>query len=233
MVAPASCRTRRVTIACNGVGGRVDFEVHVALADPLMRTVTRQKMVQLSQHECVHLLANAAAEMRSSIVSFTDEATLTAIDRSIEQARTAASGDLPNKELRESANLATRLTGRTELFLRGLYPDESDRNTQLGQLSPVQLTAVRDVADVAARSLRAATGDMKNANDECQVGISWAYAFAERMGDDELLNRIESLLKAALSSTAAQLPGNHPMHTERRWWTFWKWWRRSPPPGDR
>ena len=32
---PANCRTN----ACNGVGGRVDFEGNVARADPLMRIV--------------------------------------------------------------------------------------------------------------------------------------------------------------------------------------------------
>jgi hypothetical protein len=189
-------------------------------------------MVPLSQHVCVQLLANAAAEMRLAIESFTDEATLTAIDRSIEQARTAAAGDLPNKGLRESASSATRLTGRIELYSRGLYADESDRNTQLGKLSPIQLTSVCDVADVAARSLRAATGDMKTANMEYQEGISWAYVFAERIGDDDLLYRLKSLVKAAHSGNA-QFPGNQPMHTERRWWTVWKRWRRSPPPGDR
>jgi hypothetical protein len=32
-------RQRDRTIACNGVGGRTDFEINVARADTLMRTV--------------------------------------------------------------------------------------------------------------------------------------------------------------------------------------------------
>ncbi len=184
-------------------------------------------MTQLSQHDCVRLLANVATEMRSAIVSFADPATLAAIDRSIEQANTAIAGALPNVSLRDSANLATQLTGKAELYSRGLY-DDTDRDTPLGRLSTAQLTAIRDVADVAARSLRAATGDSETANNECRDGLSWGYALAERLGDDDLLARIDSL-----SGSAAQESGNHPMHTERRWWAFWEWLRRSPPPGDR
>lgn len=189
-------------------------------------------MLRLSHHECVRLLADAAAEMRVAIASIADKETLAAIDRSIEQAKTAASGDLPNNELREAAKSATRLTGKAELYSQGLYLDESDRDTPLGQLSSAQLRSVRDVADVAARSLRAATGDTGNANGECQEGISWAYALAERLGDNDLLSRIEQIVGSA-HSKSPEVTGNHPMHTERRWWAFWQWLRRSPPPGDR
>ncbi|MCU0719692.1 MAG: hypothetical protein MUC83_08315 [Pirellula sp.] len=188
-------------------------------------------MVQLSHRECVRLLADAASEMRTAIASFVDPVTLDSIDQSIEQAKTAASGDLPRLELRELANAATRLTGRAELYSRGLYFDESERATPLGQLSPGQLMSVRDVADVTARSLRAATGQIESANEECQEGVSWAYALAERIGDDELYSRIEKLVSSAHSNIATG-SGNHPMHTERRWWAFWEWLRRSPPPGD-
>ena len=189
-------------------------------------------MTQLSQHDCVRLLANVATEMRSAIVSFADPATLAAIDRSIEQANAAIAGALPNVSLRDSANLATQLTGKAELYSQGLYLDDADRDTPLGRLSTAQLTAIRDVADVAARSLRAATGDSKTANDECRDGLSWGYALAERLGDDDLLARIDSLSGSA-APLAGRESGNHPMHTERRWWAFWEWLRRSPPPGDR
>jgi hypothetical protein len=170
--------------------------------------------------------------MRVAIVSFADQETPAAIDRSIEQAKTAASGELPNKELREAANSATRLTGKAVLYSQGLYLDESDRDTPLVQLSSAQLESVRVVADIAARSLRAATGDTGNANEECQEGISWAHALAERLGDNDLLSRIEHLVGLA-HTKSPQGTGNHPMHTERRWWAFWEWLRRSPPPGDR
>lgn len=189
-------------------------------------------MLQLSHHECVRLLADAATEMRTAIASFADPATLASIDRSIEQAKTAASGDLPRIELRELANSATRLTGKAELYSRGLYLEESDRNTPLGQLSSGQLMSVRDVADVAARSLRAANGDIENANEEFHEGISWAYALAERIGDKDLFARIEYLVESSRSNLTHET-GNNPMHEERRWWAFWEWWRRSPPPRDR
>lgn len=189
-------------------------------------------MPQLSHQECVRLLATTAQEMRGAIASFTDSTTLAEIDRSVEQAKTASSGELPNSELRDSANDATRLTGRAELYSQGLFLDESDRETALGKLSSDQLESVRDVADVAARSLRAATGSIETANDECQEGITWAYALAERIGDDRLLARIESIVDSA-NFRGAHETGNHPMHSERRWWAFWEWLRRSPPPGDR
>ncbi|GAA5511188.1 hypothetical protein [Novipirellula caenicola] len=189
-------------------------------------------MPQLSHQECVRLLATAAQEMRGAIASFADSATLAEIDRSIEQAKTASSGDLPNSELRVSANAATRLTGKAELCSQGLFLDESDRETALGQLSSDRLKSVRDVADVAARSLRAAIGNIDTANDECQEGITWAYALAERIGDDSLLARIEYIVDSAHSSGTHET-GNNPMHSERRWWAFWEWLRRSPPPGDR
>ncbi len=189
-------------------------------------------MAQLSHDECVRLLADAAAEMRGAISSFVDSATLASIDRSIAQAKYAASNELPNSELQESANSATQLTGRTELYSQGLYPDKSDRNAPLGRLSPDQLTSVRDVADVAARALRAATGNLQNANIECQNGISWAYALAERIDDNDLLSRINYLVDSSHRIPSREM-GNSPMHCQRRWWAFWEWLRRSPPPGDR
>lgn len=181
-------------------------------------------MLQLSQRECVRLLADAATEMRTAIASFADPATLASIDRSIEQAKTAASSDLPSIKLRELANAATRLTGKAELYSRGMFPNESDRDTPLGQLSLDQLMSVRDVADVAARSLRAAYGDIENANEECRDGISWAYALAERIGDNDLFARIEYLVESSRSNLGRET-GNNPMHEKRRWWAFWEWLR--------
>ncbi|WP_146409723.1 hypothetical protein [Allorhodopirellula heiligendammensis] len=188
-------------------------------------------MLQLSHQECVRLLAGAAAEMRSAIATFADPSTLASIDQSIKQANTAASNELPDTELRDSANAATRLTGKAELYSQGLSLDESDRNTPFGRLSADQVKSVRDVADVAARSLRAATGDLQNANDECQEGISWAYALAERIGDNDLLARIEDLVGSS-PSMKSHTTGNNPLHSEPRWWAFWGWLRRSPPPGN-
>lgn len=189
-------------------------------------------MSRLSHQECVRLLATAAEEIRSVIASFADSVTLAEIDSSIKEAKTASSGDLPNNELHDLAYSATQLTGRAELYSRGLFLHESDRETALGQLSSAQLKSVRDVADVAARSLRAATGDIENANIECREGVSWAYALAERIGDNNLFARIEALVDSARSNLA-QETGNIPMHPARRWWAFWEWLPRSAPPGDR
>lgn len=181
-------------------------------------------MLQLSHHDCVRLLADAAAEMRSAIASFVDPVTLASINRSIEQAKNSVAGDLPNDHLRDSANSATRLTGKAELYSRGMYLNDSDRDTPLGRLSSDQLQSVRDVADVAARSLRAATGDLANANTECQEGLSWAFDLAERTGDNNLLARIEHLVESA-HSNLTKVSGDNPKRSARRWWAFWKWLR--------
>lgn len=189
-------------------------------------------MSQLSHQECVHLLAAVAEEMRSAIVAFADSLTLDEIDRSIKEAKTASTGDLPNNELQDSANSATQLAGRAELYSRGLFPHESERETALGQLSSAQLKSVRDVADIAARSLRAATDDIEKANIECQEGISWAYALAERIGDNNLRARIETLVDS-VGSNHGQDTGNNPIQPVRWWLAFWEWLRRSSPPNDR
>lgn len=36
----------RITIACNGAGGRVGFEINTYRAGPLMRDVTRLKQIE-------------------------------------------------------------------------------------------------------------------------------------------------------------------------------------------
>jgi hypothetical protein len=146
-------------------------------------------------------LADVAEMLRPSIAGFADANTLRSIDESIEQSKIAADGELPRPELRELSNTATQLTGKTELYSQGLYFDDTDRESPLGRLSAEQLTLVRDVADVAARSLRAAsTGDEVEANDECQEGLSWAFSMAERLADENLLYRIRLLVDNAIPS---------------------------------
>ncbi|GAA4424657.1 hypothetical protein GCM10023155_10940 [Bremerella cremea] len=132
--------------------------------------------------------------MRSAIASFADSATLSEIDRSIREAKTASHGELPNYDLQELADAATRLTGRAELYSRGFFVHESDRETALGQLSSDQLKLIRHVADVAARSLRAATAEIKQATIECQDGISWAYELTELTEDNNMRARIDALI---------------------------------------
>jgi len=155
-------------------------------------------MTQLPQHICVRLLADVAAELRSNIDGFADRDTLDNNDQSISQAKTAADGDLPRSDLEERSTTATQLTGKLELFSRGLFLDEADRESQLERLTPDQLGLVRDVANIAARSLRAATDDESNANNECQEGLSWAYYMAERLGDNAMRSRIQSLVDSAI-----------------------------------
>lgn len=155
-------------------------------------------MTQLPQHTCVRLLADVAAELRPSIDGFADRDTLDNIDQSISQAKTTADGDLPRSDLEERSTTATQLSGKLELFSQGLFLDDADRESQLGRLTPDQLALVRDVADIAARSLRAATDDESNANTECQEGLSWAYDVAERLADDALQSRIQSLVDSAI-----------------------------------
>tara|TARA_R110002073_G_C9103339_1_gene548963 strand:- start:102 stop:575 length:474 start_codon:yes stop_codon:yes gene_type:complete len=157
-------------------------------------------MTQLPQQTCVRLLADVAATLRPSVDGFADRDTLHNIDQSISKARTAANGDLPRPDLREDSMAATQLTGKVELYSQGLFLDDADRESPLGRLTREQLALVRDVADVAARSLRAATGDESNANSECQEGLSWAYDMAERLGDGSLQSRLQSLIDNAMSS---------------------------------
>lgn len=155
-------------------------------------------MTQLSQKNCVRLLADVAAELRPTIDGFTDRVTLDDIDQSISQARTAANGGFQRSDLKERSMTATQLTGKLELFSQGLFLDDADRESPLARLTPDQLTLVRDVADIAARSLRAAIDDESNANSECQEGLSWAYNVAKRLGDYTLQARIQSLVDNAM-----------------------------------
>ncbi|MCA9137438.1 MAG: hypothetical protein KDB00_11785 [Planctomycetales bacterium] len=155
-------------------------------------------MIQLPHYICVRLLADVAAVLRPSIVDFADRDTLNHIDQSISQAKTAADGDLPRPSLEDLSITATQLTGKLEFFSQGLFFDDADRESHLGRLSPDQLALVRDVADIAARSLRAAVDDESNANTECQEGLSWAYDVAERLSDDELQGRIQTLVDNAI-----------------------------------
>ena len=94
---------------------------------------------------------------------------------------------------------ATQLTGKLELFSQGLFLDDVDRELPLARLTPDQLALVRDVADIAARSLRAATDDESKANAECEQGLSWAYDIAVRLEDDTLQDRIQSLVEDAVA----------------------------------
>lgn len=155
--------------------------------------------MQLPQHTCVQLLADVAEALRPCIAGFTDAQTLADIDASIEQSKRTVPGNFPRSDLRELSNKATRLSGKAELFSQGILVNEASRNSPLGQLSTEQLKMVRDVADLAARSLRAATGDDANANDECLEGLSWAFDLAERLGDDKVLKKIQSLVDNAIS----------------------------------
>lgn len=151
-------------------------------------------MTQLPQHICVRLLAEIARELRPIISEFADGDTLDNIDQSISQARAAVDGDLPNTNLGERSTTATQLTGKLELLSQGLFLDDTDRESPLGRLAPDQLMLVRDVADIAARSLRAATGDESKANAEYKEGLSWAFSMVGRLGDDTLQSRIQSLV---------------------------------------
>ncbi len=179
-------------------------------------------MNEVSHKDCVRLLAKAGNEMRAIIALYVDKATLASIDHSIARAIKAADGRLPNSELQDLANTATRLTGKAELYSRGLYLDESDRDTPLGRLSSSELESVRDVADVAARSLRAAVADIQEARQEFEEGISWALALADRLGNKDLRLRIEHILQVAQINDTTQVD-NRPTHLERRWWAFWEW----------
>ena len=156
-------------------------------------------MIRLPQQICVRLLADVAAELRPTIAGFADRDTLDKIDRSISEARTAACGEFPSSELQEHSMKATQLTGKLELFSQGLFLDDVDRELPLARLTPDQLSLVRDVADIAARSLRAATDDESKANAECEQGLSWAYDIAERLEDDSLQDRIQSLVEDAVA----------------------------------
>ncbi len=154
-------------------------------------------MNPLPHRSCVRLLADVAAVLRPAIELLADSDTRAAIDRTIDAARLACDGELPIVDLKNQANTATRLTGKLEFFSRGFFVNESDRESQMGRLPPEQLTLIRDVADVAARSLRVATGDESNANSECHEGLTWAFDMAERIGDEALLNQLQSLVDAA------------------------------------
>ncbi len=155
-------------------------------------------MTPLPQHVCVRLLADVASALRPALAEFTDEMTLRSIDTSIHLSITAAAGEFPRPDLREDAKTATILAGKAELHSQGLFVRDDDRQSPLGSLTSDQLKYVRDVADIAARSLRAATGDESGANTECQEGLSWAYDMAERLGDEALQHRIQSLVDSAV-----------------------------------
>ncbi len=154
--------------------------------------------MQLPQHICVQLLADIAAVVRPCIVSFVDVETLTSINHSIAESKRAVSGDFPRPDLRELAKKATGLSGKAELFSQGIFVKEAYRESPLGRLSSEQLKMVRDVADITARSLRASTGSEDNANDECQEGLSWAFDLAERLGDQEMLDAMQSIVDRAM-----------------------------------
>lgn len=154
-------------------------------------------MNRLPHPNCVRLLADVADAWLPAIELLADSDTRASIDQTIDRAKLAAEGDLPCSDLKAHADSATRLTGKLEFFSRGFFVNEADRESKMGRLAPEQLTLIRDVADVAARSLRAATGDESNANVECQEGLSWAYDMAERLGDELMLNRIQSLVDTA------------------------------------
>lgn len=155
-------------------------------------------MTQLPQHTCVRLLSDLAEVLRPCIVEFANIDTLRSIDESIAQSKQAARGRFPRPDLRDLANMATRLTGKLELLAQGLILNDADRDLRLGRLSSDQLALIRDVADVAARALRASAGDESNANEECQEGLSWAYSVAERLADNELQDEIQSLVDNAM-----------------------------------
>ncbi len=155
-------------------------------------------MTSLPQQICIRLLADVASALRPSIGEVADPDTLHNIDQSIKEARAAADGELPRPDLGNIANAATQLTGKVELYSQGLFLDDADRESALGRLSSEQMQPGRDVADITARALRAATGDESDANIECQEGLSWAFDMAERLGDDVLTNRLQLLVDNAM-----------------------------------
>lgn len=159
-------------------------------------------MTKNSQLACVRLLAEAAEALRPSINDFADQDTLQQIDLWIRLAKVAEQGALSSSDLKKiklTSSTATQLTGRCELYSRGLFLKNSDRESPLGQLTPEQLTFVRDVADVTARSLRAAIGSEGDAFRECQEGLGWGIDMAERLGDSKLRLEIQSSVDAFLA----------------------------------
>ncbi len=112
----------------------------------------------------------------------------------------AAEFSQPPPDLSEIANSVTESVGQFELHLNGMPPEITEIDASVKKLDEKSVKLIRDIVDVAARAARAAdASDTRGANIEAQDGVSWAYAAAEGLDDDDLKTDIDEAVASIVS----------------------------------
>ncbi len=79
-------------------------------------------------------------------------------------------------------------------------PEITEIDASVKKLDEKSVKLIRDIVDVAARAARAAdASDTRGANIEAQDGVSWAYAAAEGLDDDDLKTDIDEAVASIVS----------------------------------
>ena len=130
------------------------------------------------------------------IEPFADADSLRQIKTAIHTGREAVAQKVSSDKLEKVEEETTQLVGTAELYSQGLFLEPEDEASPLAKLSSDQLRTLRDVADIAARAVRAAaSGDAVRANAECEEGVSWAYSVVENSGDSSLSVKIDAMVR--------------------------------------
>ncbi|MBN2292257.1 MAG: hypothetical protein JXM70_07525 [Pirellulales bacterium] len=142
------------------------------------------------------------------------------VKRAIQDAMEVAKNGNEVDGLSATADEITRLVGRFELYLNGVPIEMTKLPVSVTNLTDDQIRTVRDIIDVAARAIRAATADdLLDASSESSDGISWAFSIAEKLGDSELMGR----LTESVESLSRYCDTSGVTDKSIIWWTGTQW----------
>jgi len=119
----------------------------------------------------------------------------TLVIRAIQDAISVARYDSEVPGLPNTAKEITQLVGRLTLHLHGLPVDITELPDSVTNLQTERIQTIRNIADVAARSARAAVAtDLAMTSSECDDGISWAMCVARETHNSALLEKLDETI---------------------------------------
>ncbi|MEO9591636.1 hypothetical protein [Rhodopirellula bahusiensis] len=146
----------------------------------------------------VTLLSNVVDAIAPKLAGTAPAGFTNGIKATIAKSKAFELGRITVAELQELEGESTRLTGRLELVIQGYMSTKDAGLEYVDSLSNDNLCNLRDLADIGARTTRIAeNGGSEAAKQECNEALSWAYAIAERLGDQALERRIGELIDNA------------------------------------